>query len=140
MISIYYAVGDQSLSPTAFLFLVLPLCFKCREQSQVETCRVLYRIDTDPLPGELEPEAADGLLRKPVHDPESWAGVTDIQQLGKPYAQKLFAMSSIIPDSYLQTMHDFGYGIQPGARMLFPGNTPEWLEIGFAMSGATTVG
>jgi hypothetical protein len=79
------------------------------------------------------------VLKRDVADPSSWAGVTDVEQLGKPYARKLFAMSSPIPESYLQTMQEFGYNIQSGARMLFPGNTLELVELGFAMSGATPV-
>jgi hypothetical protein len=79
------------------------------------------------------------VLRESVGDSQRWTGVTDVEQLGKDYARKLFAMSSAVPDTYLETIGEFGYAIQPGARMLFPGDTPDLVELGFAMSGATPV-
>lgn len=79
------------------------------------------------------------VLKQPVHDSQAWTGMTDAEQLEKPYARKLFAMSSVIPDNYLSTMREFGYNIQPGARMLFPADNADLVELGFAMSGATPV-
>jgi hypothetical protein len=77
------------------------------------------------------------VLEAPIQDVQRWSGLTRVDQLGKPYAQKLFGMSSPIPDSYLQSLSESGYSLQPGARMLFPGDTPEVIELGFAMSAAT---
>lgn len=133
-----------------------------REQAHVQDCPApLVCHMTDGLYGGADPEPVvarikemvmpDGhvlvenifisksVLKEPVSDSKSWAGVMDVGQLGKPYAQKLFAMSSVIPDSYLTTISEFGYSIQPGAKMLFPGDAPDWVELGFAMSGATPV-
>jgi hypothetical protein len=80
------------------------------------------------------------VLRTPVADPKTWPGVTSVEQLGKPYARKLFAMSSPIPDSYLETIRDFGFAIQPGAKLLFPGSNPGLVELGFVISHMTKIG
>jgi hypothetical protein len=81
------------------------------------------------------------VLKNPVNNSRTWPGVTDSSQIleDKKYARKLFAMSSVIPSSYLSVMNEFGYNIQPGAKMLFPGDTPDFIEMGFAMSGATPI-
>jgi hypothetical protein len=77
------------------------------------------------------------VLKAPIQDVQMWPGVTRVDQLGKEYAQRLFGISSPIPDSYLQSLSESGYNLQSGARMLFPGDTPEVIELGFAMSAAT---
>jgi len=79
------------------------------------------------------------VLKTPIDDPNTWTGVTDVEQLGKAYARKLFAMSSPVPDSYLRTIREFGYRIQPGSRLLFPGSDPGLVELGFVMSASTSI-
>jgi hypothetical protein len=81
------------------------------------------------------------VLAEPISNPQTWSGVKSIDQIqvDKTYARKLFAMSSVIPDSYLTTLREFGYRLQPGARMLFPAHKPELLQLAFAMSAATPV-
>jgi len=81
----------------------------------------------------------DKALPQPIADPKSWQGVTDESPLASPYAETLMRMSSPIPQTYASVMAEMGYRLTPGARMLFPGNTPEIVELGFAMSGATPV-
>jgi hypothetical protein len=77
------------------------------------------------------------LLKKPIRDPEQWAGIHDVSELKDPYAQKLFAMSSPLPVSYARIIEREGYSIRAGARMLMPCDNKELLELAFAMSGAT---
>ncbi len=81
----------------------------------------------------------DKALTQPISDPKNWQGVTDEMPLASPYAETLMRMSSQIPTTYASVMAEMGYRLSPGARMLFPGNTPEIVELGFSMSGATPV-
>jgi hypothetical protein len=81
----------------------------------------------------------DKALTTPITDPKDWDGITDETPLASPYAETLMRMSSQIPPTYASVMAEMGYRLSPGARMLFPGNTPEIVELGFAMSGATPV-
>ncbi len=78
-----------------------------------------------------------GLLSVP--DVSSWPGISSGGELPDAYCQKLFEMSSEIPESYLNVMNEFGYQLQSGARMFFPGDEPDLVELGFVMSGATPV-
>ena len=78
-------------------------------------------------------------LNPPVNDPYLWSGVTSAAQLATETARQLFEMSSPVPDSYLGLFGDRGYAIKPGARMMFPGDTPEMIEAAFTMSGMTPV-
>jgi hypothetical protein len=84
---------------------------------------------------------SQSVLKSPVYNSRKWQGVNSNGQIleNKKYARKLFAMSSVIPESYRNSINEFGYNLKPGARMLFPGNTPDLIELGFAMSGATPI-
>jgi hypothetical protein len=81
----------------------------------------------------------DKALTQAISDPKNWQGVTDEMPLASPYAETLMRMSSQLPTTYASVMAEMGYRLSPGARMLFPGNTPEIVELGFSMSGATPV-
>jgi len=81
----------------------------------------------------------DKALPQAITDPKGWDGITDESPLASPYAETLRRMSSPVPPTYASVMAEMGYRLSPGARMLFPGNTPEIVELGFAMSGATPV-
>lgn len=81
----------------------------------------------------------DKALTSPISDPKNWGGVNDESPLASPYAETLLRMSSEIPPTYASVMAEMGYRLSPGARMFFPGNAPEIVELGFAMSGATPV-
>ena len=72
-----------------------------------------------------------------VPDPHTWPGITSASQLPDSYSQALFEMSSPIPDLYRTVMAEYGYKLDPAARMFFPAENPEIVELGFAMSGAT---
>ncbi|HEU0297850.1 MAG TPA: vWA domain-containing protein [Longimicrobium sp.] len=77
------------------------------------------------------------LTTQPIGDPKSWAGVSDVSELADEYARKLFNMSSSLPDSYARVIHEEGYSLQAGCRMLIPSSSKELIELAFVMSGAT---
>ncbi len=81
----------------------------------------------------------DKAITQAIADPKSWTGVTEETPLASPYAETLLRMSSPIPQTYASVMAEMGYKLAPGARMFFPGNAPEIVELGFSMSGATPV-
>jgi hypothetical protein len=74
-----------------------------------------------------------------IPDVNSWPGVSSESELPDRYSPTLFQMSSPIPESYRSVMREFGYQLEDGARMFFPGDQPDLVELGFAMSGATPV-
>ncbi|MGH9768839.1 MAG: VWA domain-containing protein [Blastocatellia bacterium] len=74
-----------------------------------------------------------------VVDPYTWPGISSESQLASETARHLFQMSSNIPSSYRELFEDKGYSIAPNAKLLFPGDTPEMVEIGFSVSGLTGV-
>jgi len=79
------------------------------------------------------------LTRQPVLDPYAWPGVQDESELKSRYAQKLFHMSSPLPESYASMLEEEGYELEPGSRMLIPGTDQVLIELAFAMSGATKI-
>jgi uncharacterized protein YegL len=80
-----------------------------------------------------------GALAAPVTDPFAWPGILSKEDLASTYAYDLYEMSSVIPESYLRLFTDRGYGMRPGARLFFPGNSPDMVEAAFTMSGMTPV-
>jgi hypothetical protein len=76
---------------------------------------------------------------EPIDDPHTWPGVTSPDQLASTYAKELYQMSSPIPDSYLANLAERGYHLQPGAKLFFPGETPEMVEAAFTASGMTSI-
>lgn len=81
----------------------------------------------------------DEFLADPILDPRGWGGVCGDTGLVSDYARKLSRMSSLLPESYCRTLRESGYRISPGARMVLPGHTPEFVALGFQMSAATPV-
>jgi len=79
------------------------------------------------------------LTKQPITDAENWAGVLDASELGDAYAQKLFNMSSPLPESYANVILEDGYSLKPGVKMLIPATSKELIRLAFAMSGATPV-
>lgn len=79
---------------------------------------------------------ADALVDK-VDDPYAWNGVSSEGQLSSDTARKLMRMSSPIPASYLEQFGDRGYAMDSNSFLLFPGDTPEMIEMAFTMSGMT---
>lgn len=80
---------------------------------------------------------SDQILSQPVNNPEEWEGVSSQTRLEGNYAIKLRDMSSPIPDGYRVMMLERGYRIKENAVMLLPGESPELVEMGFAMSMST---
>lgn len=74
-----------------------------------------------------------------VPDAHAWPGISSDSQLSDPFSKTLLNMSSPIPDSYLSVMKEFQYHLDPGAKMFFPADTTDLVELGFAMSSATPV-
>lgn len=82
---------------------------------------------------------SDKLLRAPITEIDKWPGIMGEADLANEYARALLRMSSPIPESYHGEMQEFGYGIQAGAPMLFPGQNKDLIRMAFTMSGATPV-
>ncbi len=82
---------------------------------------------------------SDKILRTPVAEPDKWPGLVNEADLANDYARTLLRMSSPIPASYLNEMQEFGYQLQTGAPMLFPGQSRDLIRMAFTMSGATPV-
>jgi len=82
---------------------------------------------------------SDKILRTPITEPDKWPGLIDESELANDYARTLLKMSSPIPESYLNEMQEFGYALQKGAPMLFPGQNRDLIRMAFTMSGATPV-
>lgn len=74
-----------------------------------------------------------------VADPHTWPGINAETQLPDAYSQKLFEISSPIPSSYCSVMQEFGYRLDPSAKMFFPAGNAGVVDLGFVMSGATPV-
>jgi uncharacterized protein YegL len=77
------------------------------------------------------------LTDKPILNIKSWPGIMSASELSGQYAQKLFNMSSVLPESYANVIQEMGYGMQPGSRMIIPGTNQDLIELAFVMSGAT---
>lgn len=80
---------------------------------------------------------SEDILPDPIGDLFQWQGVLPTTPLINPYAQKLRALSSPIPESYRAMLLESGYHLAPGALMLLPGTNPEIVGLGFQMSAAT---
>lgn len=72
-------------------------------------------------------------------DFRAWKGIMPATELGDPFAEKLKAMSSVIPESYREMMNESSYPIEQGALMLLPGYSKELVSLGFQMSASTPI-
>ncbi|GHO72407.1 hypothetical protein KSD_01780 [Ktedonobacter sp. SOSP1-85] len=80
---------------------------------------------------------ADNMLRSPVEDWSQWPGVSKPKQLTNEYARFLLQLSSPLPETYRQNINNYGYSMQPGAALFFPGTHTELVRLAFAISTAT---
>lgn len=80
---------------------------------------------------------ADNMLRKPVQNWYEWGGVLKARQLTNVYAKLLFSLSSPLPESYRQNINNYGYHLQPGSSLFFPGTHTHLVRLAFAISAAT---
>lgn len=79
----------------------------------------------------------DNLTHTPISDVCKWPGVISEDDITNDYAKKLFRMSSPLPSPFHQYMSEQGYCIAANARLLFPANTPQLIEMGFTLSRLT---
>jgi len=80
---------------------------------------------------------ADKMLRTPVPDWRQWPGVSKPGQLTNRYARLLFQLSSPLPDTYRQNINNYGYHLEKGATLFFPGIHTQLVRLAFAISTAT---
>jgi hypothetical protein len=80
---------------------------------------------------------ADKMLHSPVVNWSEWPGLLKPKQLSSKYARFLFRLSSPLPDSYRQNINNYGYHLQKGAALFFPGTQTELVRLAFAISTAT---
>lgn len=80
---------------------------------------------------------ADNMLRTPVYDWQRWKGVVKPGQLTNDFAKLLFRLSSPLPETYRQSINDYGYSLQEGAALFFPGAHMDLVRLAFAVSTAT---
>lgn len=80
---------------------------------------------------------ADNMLRRQVADWHRWNGVTRDNELESEYARFLYRLSSPMPESYRQNINNYGYSLQPGAALFFPGFHSDLVRLAFAAASAT---
>jgi len=80
---------------------------------------------------------ADHMLRIPTRDWMTWGGARNRTELNNPYARYLFAQASPLPETYRQSINDYGYSLAPGARLFFPGAQADLMRLAFVASTAT---
>ena len=77
------------------------------------------------------------LVKKPILNVETWPGLRSKSEVTDSYAETLFEMSSMLPESYCLNIENEGFGLKPGSRMLLPCDNRDLIELAFAASGAT---
>jgi hypothetical protein len=82
---------------------------------------------------------SDAVLRTPIPDSSSWAGILPSTPLASGYAEKLRNMSSPLPESYRVTLNENNHRLSADACMLLPGTSFDLVSLGFQMSAATPV-
>ncbi len=81
---------------------------------------------------------ADNMLRKRVQDWRQWGGVLRANDLIDDYARFLYKLSSPLPETYRGNINNnYGYHLQPGAALFFPGAHIDLVRLAFAISSAT---
>ena len=80
---------------------------------------------------------AEDLLRQPVQDWYQWDGVQKAGDIMNEHAKRLFHLSSPLPDVYRQNINNYGYHLQKGALLFFPGTHSELVKLAFAVSAGT---
>lgn len=80
---------------------------------------------------------ADNMLRRAVHNWQQWPGVLRESELADEYARFLFSLSSPLPESYRQNMNNYGYHLQSGAGLFFPGTHSDLVRLAFVITAAT---
>lgn len=80
---------------------------------------------------------SDTIMAAPVASASTWPGILPSTPLSSKYAEKLRAMSSVLPERYRSIIQESGYNLAQGAVMMLPGMSPELVKLGFVMSMST---
>ena len=80
---------------------------------------------------------ADNMLHKPVQNWQEWSGVLRAKDLNDEYARFLHSLSSPLPETYRQNINNYGYHLQSGTHLFFPGFDSDLVQLAFAISAAT---
>jgi hypothetical protein len=80
---------------------------------------------------------AEDMLRQPIEDWSQWSGVLKVNDITNEHARKLFHLSSPLPDVYRQNINNYGYQLQKGSLLFFPGAKQELMKLAFAISAGT---
>ena len=80
---------------------------------------------------------AEDMLRQPVQDWYQWGGVLKLSDITNEHAKRLFHLSSPLPDIYRQNINNYGYRLQKGALLFFPGTHYELVKLAFVISAGT---
>lgn len=80
---------------------------------------------------------ANDTLQKSSDDLHQWRGVLKSSELKDEYARFLYRLSSPLPESYRNNINSFGYNLQPGTAMFFPGLSIDLIRLAFSISAAT---
>jgi hypothetical protein len=80
---------------------------------------------------------AERMVRKSIQEWYQWQGVRRASDLTDKYARFLFDHSSPLPETYRQNINNYGYHLQPGIRMFFPGLQNDLIRLAFVTSIAT---
>ncbi len=82
---------------------------------------------------------AENMLRKPVLNWQEWSGVLRPKDLTDEYARFLYSLSSPLPETYRRNINNYGYHLQPGTRLFFPGLDSDLIQLALAISAATVL-
>ena len=80
---------------------------------------------------------ADNMLRRPAQNWRQWPGVLRENELTDDYARYLFSLSSKLPETYRVNINNYGYHLQPGASLFFPGAQEDLVRLAFVITSAT---
>ena len=79
-------------------------------------------------------------IRIPTTDTSSFGGYRHGDRLDNAFGEKLLSMSSKIPESYRTLINRTqGMNLQPDTAMMFPGTTPDFVQVAFTVSGISGV-
>lgn len=80
---------------------------------------------------------AENMFRKPVLNWKEWPGVLRAKDLNDDYARYLYSLSSPLPETYRRNINNYGYHLQAGTKLFFPGFDSDLMQLAFTISAAT---
>ena len=79
-------------------------------------------------------------IKIPTSDIKAFNGFMHEEILDNPFGERLLIMSSLLPEPYREPINNtLSTNIQQGTAMMFPGITPEYVRIAFALSGMSGI-